>query len=109
MLKQRAPAMQAWCDYEVAALQKLANRPTGEAQAPGPAALGANKMFDPYRLIWRQLLAGMHGLKSGLGLGMSVGQDEIVDLPHLKDPGDFLPVNLLRNLPEVQCQQRQCL
>lgn len=92
VLMQRAPAVQAWCDYETAALQKLANRPSGEAQAPDQAARGAKKMFDPYKLVWRHLLAGMHGLKSGLWLGMSVGQDETIDLPHLNDPGNFLPV-----------------
>lgn len=84
--------MQVWCDYEVAALRKLASRPSGEAQAPEQAALGAKKMFDPSKLIWRHILAGQNGLKSGLKLGVGVGQDEVADLPHQIKPGDFQPL-----------------
>lgn len=72
-------------NYEVASLRKL-------SRAPQEASPGAAQMFNKSKLVWRHILASLNGLKSGLKLGVSIGQDEIADLGHLKDKGVQIPI-----------------
>lgn len=51
-------------------------------------------MFDKSKLVWRHILASLNGLKSGLKLGVNVGQDEMAGLPHLTAEGAGPPLAL---------------
>ena len=82
---------QAWCDYEVAKLRELSSA-QGQEQAPEEASPSAKQMFDRSKLVWRHILASLNGLKSGLKLGVNVGQDEIAGLPHLTAEGACPPL-----------------
>ena len=83
--------LQAWCDYEVAKLRELSS-PQGQERAPEEASPSARQMFDKSKLVWRHILASLNGLKSGLKLGVNVGQDEIAGLPHLTAEGAGPPL-----------------
>ena len=85
--------VQAWCDYEVVKLREL-SRAQGQKQPPEGASPVARQMFDKSKLVWRHILASLNGLKSGLKLGVNVGQDEVAGLPHLTGKAVILQISL---------------
>lgn len=85
--------LQAWCDYEVACFRELSSSSSGQDRAPEEASPGAKQMFDKSKLVWRHILASLNGFRSGLKLGVNVGEGEIAGLPHLKNEGVVLPLS----------------